>query len=66
MKGLLCQKCGKSFPALSELSQHECLYSARVTYSCNQCDVEYYTMVSLKLHQMGKHGEGYICQQCGL
>ena len=66
MQGLLCEKCGKSFPTISELSQHEHFHDEREVFECEQCGVEYYTMASLRLHVVGKHGEGYCCEKCNL
>ncbi len=64
--GFMCQKCGKGFPTLTELSYHEHLYDTREMYKCDQCDSEYFMQASLKVHKTGKHGSGYCCQKCGL
>ncbi len=66
MTGYLCQKCGKGFPMLTELSHHKHLHDAREVFDCEECGAEYYTVASLCTHQVGKHGEGYCCQCCGL
>ncbi len=64
--GYLCQKCGKGFPILTELLCHKHLHDAREVFDCDDCGVEYYIVASLHIHQVGKHGEGYCCQCCGL
>ena len=65
-QGLLCQKCGSSFLTLSELSWHEHLHDDRETFGCDQCGAEYFTSASLRLHIVGKHGEGFHCERCNL
>ena len=48
--GFVCQKCGKGFPTLTELARHEHLHDTRKTFKCDQCDSEYYTVASLRIH----------------
>ncbi len=64
--GFICQKCGKGFLTLTELARHEHLYNTCKTFEYDQCDSEYYMVASLRIHQTGKHGEGYCCLCCGL
>ncbi len=66
MQGLLCRKCSKSFPTLTELSQHEYLHNPRDTFTCKYCDTEYLTSASLHIHVVGKHGVGYVCTRCDM
>ena len=64
--GYLYQKYGKGFPTLTELSHHEHLHDVREVFDSEECGAEYYMVTSLCTHQVGKHGEGYYCQCCGL
>ena len=57
----MCVKCGRAFPTQSKLKHHEGLHGLRDTYECNECQAEYFTLASLYIHKVGKHGHGYIC-----
>ena len=63
-QGLLCRKCGRSFPTLAELSHHEHLHDPRDTFDCKHCGAEYLTSASLHIHVVSKHGVGYVCSRC--
>ena len=65
-QGLMCVKCSKAFPTWSELKHHERLHGWRDTYECDDCQAEYFTLASLHIHKVGKHGCGYICAWCKL
>ncbi len=62
--GVPCPQCGHSFPTLTEMLQHKHLHSDRQTFDCSECDTMYYTLNSLQIHQIRKHGEGYTCEMC--
>ncbi len=61
---ILCPQCGHSFPTLSDMLHHEHLHDECTTFECSQCDLVYYTLNSLYIHQIGKHSKGYICEMC--
>ena len=61
---VLYPQCGRSFPTLSDMLCHEYLHDECTTLECSQCDLVYYTLNSLCIHQIGKHRDGYTCKMC--
>ncbi len=56
--------CPHSFPTLSDMLCYDHLHDERQTFECSDCDAVYHTLNSLRIHQIGKYGEGYICEMC--
>ncbi len=63
--GLPCVQCGLGFPTITELLHHKHLHADQSALECLEYEAEYYTQASLKIHIVGKHGEGYHCIKCG-
>ncbi len=65
-RGMKCSKCDKKFPSLSAKLAHKKLHcGARITYNCEHCDKSYATLTAHRIHVHGKHGDGYLCGDCG-
>ena len=63
-KGECCTLCKKMFLTLKALERHMLLHKQRTVSECDLCNATFSTASSLVIHVRGKHGSGYICDQC--
>nr|XP_049464455.1 zinc finger protein 431 [Anopheles coluzzii] len=63
----ICSKCGKSFPSVTSLSDHErANCGTEPIYQCARCEKHYASYSSLKMHQtVHDNVLPYVCGCCG-
>ena len=51
----VCEFCGRRFLKLNYLEKHRATHTGKAPYSCDTCDMGYWTQRDLKNHQTTQH-----------
>nr|XP_029515468.1 gastrula zinc finger protein xLCGF3.1-like [Oncorhynchus nerka] len=66
VKPFSCPHCGKSFPQLRNLKDHQKYHHTGKAFTCSQCGKGFVFMCHLRVHMQCHTGEGpFSCSQCG-
>ncbi len=63
-KKLQCEVCGQEVSTKEALCAETMHHMDKSWHTCKYCDRKFAAALSLMTHEIGKHGEGFSCENC--